>query len=161
MKTLILTTVLILASTNVPGVPSRPASETLAETNTPQTVTLEEAVAASGWTIEELIAALELVEAKYNRDVKKDDGRKAWHGKRMSSVLDVTNGITIVTYEDGTVFRDSQKKTALDRVKEANARLARPVITNGVPKALAEARMRAAANKTNVVEVTQDVGAGR
>jgi len=150
MKTTILSSLLTLLSL-----------VSFADTNTPQSATLEAAVSASGWTVEELIAALNLVEAKYNRDVSTTAGRQSWHGNKKSSVLDVSNDVMVVTYEDGTVFRDSQKKNAQQRVAEANKRLSRPVLTKGIPKALAEARIRAAANRTNTVEVTQEITAGR
>lgn len=98
--------------------------------------------------------------AKYARDAKTAQGRSFWHGK-STTVTDVSNAVNVVTYEDGTVFRDPLTKTAQQRVNEANARLQKPIVTNGIPQELAKARLRAAANKTNTIEVTTRITTGR
>lgn len=98
--------------------------------------------------------------AKYARDAKTKEGRSFWHGK-STTVMDYSNAVNVVTYEDGTVFRDPLMKTAQQRVNEANARLPKPIVTNGIPQELAKARLRAAANKTNTIEVTTRITAGR
>jgi len=124
--------------------------------------TLEAAVAASGWTVPELIAALDLMEAKYNRDVSTKTGRSAWHGRVVREAVD-TNTLTRVTvYEDGTSFTDPAKViTAKQAVLKANARLPNAVMTNGVPARLAAARLRQAQNAATVSNVTVTVTAGR
>lgn len=98
--------------------------------------------------------------AKYARDAKTAQGRSFWHGK-STTVTDVSNAVNVVTYEDGTVFRDPLTKTAQQRVNEANARLQKPIVTNGIPQELTKARLRAAANKTNTIEVTTRITTGR
>jgi len=139
------------------------AVSAVAETNTTQTLTLENAVAASGWTVEELVAALDLMEAKYNRDVSTASGRIAWHGKKVGEAVD-TNTLTKVTYyEDGTTFTDAAKITKASdatSVREANAKLPKPVMTNGIPARLAAARLRQRENETTVSNVTVNVMAG-
>lgn len=136
------------------------APETGAETeSTPAPATLEEAVSASGWTVQELVAALDMIEAKYNRDMKTKEGRRSWHGKPVSESVD-TNTLTRVTvYEDGTVFTDQAKVTTPSA--SANAQLARlQAQTNGIPERLAAARLRQRQNAETVSNVTVRITAG-
>ena len=107
------------------------------------------------WTLADLQAALGLLNRKYHREVERPDGRKAWHGKLMREVI-LTNELQKVEYyEDGTSFSfPFMPKTSAAAVSNRNARLT-TVMTNGVPRALAEARMRRAQEKatTNIVTV--------
>lgn len=141
--------VIAVGETNETATSSAPAS-------------LEAAVAASGWTVQELIAALDLMEAKYNRDVATKSGRTAWHGRVVREAVD-TNTLTRVTvYEDGTSFTDPAKViTAKQSVLKANERLPKAVMTNGIPARLAAARIRQAQNAETVSNVTVTVTAGR
>lgn len=125
------------------------ANVALAQSTTNDVTTLEEAVASSGWTANELLSALQLMEAKYERDVSTASGRRAWHGKKLLEEID-TNTLTKVSYyEDGTTFTDQAKIV----VSPYNANLPKPVITNGIPARLAAARLRRAnaAKGTNTV----------
>ena len=115
------------------------------------------------WTLADLQQALELINRKYHRDCRTDSGRAAWHGKRISTVTDASNMVNIVTFEDGTVFRDAAKiKTPAEQVAASNAKRKTTVTTNGVPAALAEARVRRAAEiDQGVTNVTVTIEAGR
>lgn len=153
MKTKLAAILAILSSV------TQAAPETGAETeSTPAPATLEEAVSASGWTVQELVAALDMIEAKYNRDMKTKEGRKFWHGKVQETVD--TNTLTKVSvYEDGTVFRDPAKITTPSA--SANAQLARlQAQTNGIPERLAAARLRQRQNAETVSNVTVRITAG-
>ena len=115
------------------------------------------------WTLADLQQALELINRKYHRDCKTDSGRAAWHGKRLSTVTDASNMVNIVTFEDGTVFRDAAKiKTPAEQVAASNAKRKTTVATNGVPAALAEARVRRAAEiDQGPTNITVTIEAGR
>ena len=97
----------------------------------------------------------------YERDMASKDGRTRWHGAKVREVVD-TNTLTKVSYyEDGTSFTDAAKVvTPLDSAKAANAKLPPPVMTNGIPARLANARLRQRENSTTTNEVTVTVKAG-
>lgn len=115
------------------------------------------------WTLADLQQALELINRKYHRDCRTDSGRSAWHGKRISTVTDASNMVNIVTFEDGTVFRDAAKiKTPAEQVAASNAKRKTTVATNGVPAALVEARVRRAAEiDQGPTNITITIEAGR
>ena len=109
------------------------------------------------WTQADLIAALQLLNRKYHRDVQSVDGRKAWHGKKVREIVDTNTLEKVTIYEDGMQFTDPAKiTTPAQQVQEANQYLPPPVMTNGIPARLAAARLRQreAATTTNVVNVT-------
>ena len=114
------------------------------------------------WTQADLIAALQLVNRRYHRDCESPGGRNAWHGKLVGQTVS-TNGTTLVKteqHEDGAVFRfEAPYVPPSVSVSNANARL-RTTLVKGVPKALAEARMRREQEKTSVSNVTVTVTAG-
>ena len=107
------------------------------------------------WTQADLIAALQLMNRKYHRDVDNSlAGRQAWHGKLISQEIDEENEIKISTYEDGTQFIDKfTAQSPAREVEKSNAQLPRTLNTRGIPPALQEARVRREAEKatTNVV----------
>ena len=115
------------------------------------------------WTLADLQRALELINRKYHRDCQTDSGRAAWHGRRISTVTDASNMVSVVTFEDGTVFRDKAKiKTPAEQIAAANAKRKTTVTTNGIPAALAAARKRRAAEiDQGPTNVTVTVEAGR
>jgi len=124
-------------------------------------VTVEEAVAASGWTVEELVTALNLMEAKYNREVATAAGRTAWHGRKVGETVDTNTMTKVSLYEDGMTFTDAARiMTAQDSVNAYNSKLPRPAMTNGVPARLAAARLRRQAELQAVSNVTITVTAG-
>ncbi len=108
-------------------------------------------------------AIRQLVTQLYANDMKTVEGRARWHGAKVSDVLDVSNAVRITRFKDGTEFRDpavtvSNAKTRLEASKK---RLKYPVVaTNGVPKALANARKRRAAEANAESNVTIKVTAG-
>ena len=114
------------------------------------------------WTVDDLQAALELINRKYHRDVATDAGRRAWHGKRLRAVTDATNLTVTTTYEDGVSFVDeAPRRTPGQQVAAANAKRKVTVATNGVPALLAAARQRRAAEINNgptSIVVTLEVG---
>ena len=112
----------------------------------------------NSWTQADLVAALQLMNRKYHRDVETDAGRKAWHGKIVSTVVDTNALVKVTTYEDGTEFRDPFK--VITPVASAQARAAQiSVYTNGLPARLAAARLRRATEKAAVSNVTVIVNA--
>ena len=112
----------------------------------------------NSWTQADLVAALQLMNRKYHRDVETESGRKAWHGKITSTVVDTNALVKVTTYEDGTEFRDPFK--VITPVASAQARAAQiSVHTNGLPARLAAARLRRATEKAAVSNVTVIVNA--
>ena len=112
----------------------------------------------NSWTQADLVAALQLMNRKYHRDVETDAGRKAWHGKIVSTVVDTNALVKVTTYEDGTEFRDPFK--VITPVASAQARAAQiSVHTNGLPARLAAARLRRATEKAAQSNVTVIVNA--
>lgn len=92
---------------------------------------------------------------KYNADMKSDYGRVKWYGKIEKSII-LTNELRrIDIHSSGAVFtnnainaygffaRKYQKKTQIP-----------PAMTNGIPKKLAEARIRRWREKNIVSNVT-------
>jgi len=108
------------------------------------------------WTQSDLIAALQLMNRKYHRDVSTTEGRRAWHGRLLSQSVDTNALIRVDTYEDGMVFTNAfNLRTPAANVAAANARL-KTTLVKGVPKGLAEARLRRQSEigTTNIVTVT-------
>ena len=140
-----------------------------AETN--ETVTAEAIIGESlkvfrdeGWTARDVADAIRSLRGLYVRENATAEGRRRWHGKVERTVV-TTNETTIVkvtTHEDGETFTDTGTvKPTAQSVAAANARLPRPVTTNGVPVKLAEARLRRQAEVAQgVSNVTVTVTAG-
>lgn len=114
------------------------------------------------WTQADLIAALQLINRKYHRDCERGAGREAWHGKLTLQTV-VTNGETLVKterHEDGTEFTfEAPYIPPAVAVSNANSRL-KTTMVRGVPKELAEARLRREQEKSSVSNVTVTVTAG-
>jgi len=133
------------------------ATASTAETSSVVTTLLADG-STNSWTQADLVAALQLMNRKYHRDVETDAGRKAWHGKIVSTVVDTNALVKVTTYEDGTEFRDPFK--VITPVASAQARAAQiSVHTNGMPARLAAARLRRATEKAAVSNVTVIVNA--
>ncbi len=100
------------------------------------------------WTQADLVAALQLLNRKYHREVEKPAGREAWHGKLVRQEIDTEREVKIETYEDGTVFEFPFEKPSRPKPKTT-------LDDNGVPPALAAARRRRQEEKatTNIVTV--------
>lgn len=99
------------------------------------------------WTQADLVAALQLMNRKYHRDVENPNGRTAWHGKLVMQEIDTNRLVKIERYADGTEFEfpfEPPKPKTPAPTKSAN-----------VPARLAEARARRQAERetTNTVTV--------
>lgn len=114
-----------------------------------------------GWTAQDVADAIRSLRGLYLRDNATTEGRKRWHGKVVTTSVD-TNSMTRTTiHEDGEVFEDPAKVTpTAASVAAANAKLAKPVTTNGVPVKLAAARLRRQSEQSAVSNVTVTVTAG-
>lgn len=113
------------------------------------------------WTQSDLVAALQLLNRKYHRDVSTKEGRRAWHGAMKREVVNTNTLEKITYYEDGTAFADPARIiTPQDSVNAANAKLPKPVMTNGIPARLAAARLRQRENSTTTNTVTVTIKAG-
>ena len=108
-----------------------------------------------GWTAEDVADAIRSLRGLYLRDNSTKEGRYRWHGKVTYSGID-TNAMVLTTiHEDGEIFQDPAKViTPLDAVRAANAKLPKPVMTNGIPARLAAARLRQRENASTTNEVT-------
>ena len=117
---------------------------------TPQTVaiTLNEDGSTNTWTQADLVAALQLLNRKYHREVATPSGRQAWHGPTVREEVDLDRAVKLETHEDGVIFeipfgtpKKATPKTTLDE--------------SGVPPALKAARERREQEKatTNIVTV--------
>ena len=114
------------------------------------------------WTQADLVAALQLLNRKYHRDVATKSGRAAWHGKAVREIVNTNDMTKTTVYEDGTTFTDAAKVTTpQDSVNAYNAKLPPPVMTNGVPVRLANARLRQVSNAATTNTVTVTITAGK
>ena len=119
-----------------------------------------------GWTAQDVADAIRSLRGLYVRENATAEGRKRWHGKIVGPPVVTTNETTIVkvtTHEDGEVFVDEAQITpTAQSVAASNARLPKPVTTNGVPVKLAAARLRRQAEVAQgVSNVTVTVTAGQ
>ena len=139
------------------------SDETAAQTVTAEAVVAEvmKVIEDEGWTAEDVADAIKSLRELYLRDNSTAEGRRRWNGAVVSTSID-TNAMTKTTvYENGSVFTDPAKViTPLDAVRAANAKLPKPVMTNGVPTRLANARLRQRENSTTTNEVTVAIKAG-
>jgi hypothetical protein len=143
MKILILAIVFALIQSpgladgaSAPSSPDAPVVETLFSDGSTNT-----------WSQADLVAALQLMNRKYHRDVERPDGRRAWHGELVMQTIDTNREVKIERYADGTEFEfpfEQPKPKTPAPTKSAN-----------VPARLAEARARRAAEAatTNTVNV--------
>lgn len=123
----------------------------------------------NAWTQADLMAALQLTNRKYHRDMQKPQGRIDWHGPVVRRVVE-TNDLRMIEYhEDGFThtnrWRRPPEVLPKDRARIIEAqRIARAKRlasqTNGVPKALADARQAGLAS-ASVVETNIVVEANR
>ena len=142
-----------------------------ADTSTNATLNVEDVISetvkvieAEGWTARDVADAIRSLRGLYLRDNATKEGRVRWHGKIVGPAVVTTNGTTLVkvtTHEDGETFTDEAQITpTAQSVQAANAKLAKPVTTNGVPVKLAAARLRRQAEAQSVSNVTVTVTAG-
>lgn len=110
-----------------------------------------------------LLHAIRLQMTKYDRDMQSKSGRQAWHGKMIVSEVYTNELVAVEVYSnevDGAVWRYKvpwNRPNPKAEVVRANAKLPKPVITNGIPARLAAARLRRQAEKETVSNVTERV----
>ncbi|MBR4522816.1 MAG: hypothetical protein IKO64_01075 [Kiritimatiellae bacterium] len=116
--------------------------------------TVNEDGSTNTWTQADLVAALQLLNRKYHREVATPGGRQAWHGKMIREEVDLERAVKIETHEDGMAFEIpfSSPKKATPKPATLNA--------EGVPVALARARKRREQEKATTNEVTIITKAG-
>lgn len=131
------------------------------ESNEVVAATLFEDGSTNTWTAADLQAALGLLNRKYHREVKRPDGRRAWHGDLVREIIDTNNLRKIEVYADGTRFAfPFEVKDSPSAISNRNAHL-KTTMAKGVPAALAAARLRRLEEKatTNIVNVVVKSGA--
>lgn len=140
------------------------AVSSMAETN--EQVTADQVVAEAmkfiqeeGWTASDVADAIRSVRALYVRENATKEGRERWNGKIVKTVVNTNDWTKTTYYENGEIFVDSAL-TPQQRVARENAKLKTEVTTTGIPKKLAEARLRRQAEKEAVSNVTVNVTAG-
>ena len=116
---------------------------------TPIVTTLFDDGSTNTWTQADLVAALQLMNRKYHRDVETPGGRTAWHGKLVMQTIDTNRLVKIERYADGTEFEfpfEPPKLKTPTPTKFSNS---------NIPARLAEARARRQAERetTNTVTV--------
>lgn len=112
----------------------------------PLVTTLFSDGSTNSWSQADLIAALQLMNRKYHRDVETPGGRTAWHGELVMQTIDTNRLIKIERYADGTEFEfpfEPPKPRTPSPTKSAN-----------IPARLAEARARRAAERETTNTVT-------
>ena len=113
------------------------------------------------WTLADLQAALGLLNRKYHREVERAEGRRAWHGRLVSEIVDTNLLQKVEVYEDGSRFTfPFVPKDTPAAISNRNAQL-KVTMAKGVPKSLAEARARRQMEKatTNIVNLVTGPGA--
>ena len=138
----------------------------LAETN--ETVDVDAIISETvkviqeeGWTACDVADAIRSLRGLYLRDNATTDGRKRWHGPVVTTSVDTNTLMRTTVHEDGEVFVDEPKVTTPAQQAQAQlAKLPKPVMTNGIPTRLANARLRQRENSTTTNEVTVALKAG-
>lgn len=100
------------------------------------------------WTAADLVAALQLLNRKYHREVEHPSGRVAWHGELVREEVDTEREVKREIHEDGTVFEIPFRARSKSAPKPATLN------ADGVPVALARARERREAEKATTNTVT-------
>lgn len=113
----------------------------------PLVTTLFDDGTTNTWSQADLVAALQLMNRKYHRDVASPSGRTAWHGRLVKQIIDTNALVKIERYADGAEFSfpfapppPVQPKTTVN--------------AQGIPPALAAARARRAAERATTNTVT-------
>lgn len=132
----------------------------------------------NAWTQADLVAALQLLNRRYHREMATESGRISWHGRVVRTVV-VTNDLRLVSiHEDGYAFtnawtaprppmpKDAAARAAYARRMRAERLAAQAKAlasrTNGVPEALARARIEQCAQPAEIeTNVVTTVGARR
>ena len=113
-----------------------------------------------------LLHAIRLQMTKYDLDMRSDAGRRNWHGFLIREEIHTNDLLKVEVYSnavDGAVWRYAIPFKPVDvrkLVEKYNAKLPKPPMTNGVPIALAEARMRRFHEKNVASNVTETITVG-
>lgn len=113
-----------------------------------------------------LLHAIRLQMTKYDLDMRDPNGRKNWHGKLIREEIYTNDLVKVEVYSnavDGAVWRYRIPFKPVDTrkyVEKYNANLPRPPMTNGIPVALAAARMKRYQEKNVVSNVTETITVG-
>ena len=114
-----------------------------------------------GWTATDVADAIRSLRGLYLRDNATAEGRRRWHGNVVTTAVDTNTLIRTTVHEDGEVFEDTAKITTPAQSAQAQlARLPPPVMTNGIPARLANARLRQRENAMTTNEVVVVLKAG-
>lgn len=109
-----------------------------------------------------------LMNAKYERDMKTDSGRRQWHGN-MKTYIDTNNLVRVYMYDDGYTYTEPWKRpeSVMERkIREATALVnAAKRSARGKPKAVQDIIIKRAEREALVitngaVNVTVDVKTG-
>lgn len=154
----ILLSVLLCAATSMPSSASDTNETEKVNAIISEVVTVIE---DEGWTATDVADAIRSLRGLYLRDNATKEGRTRWHGKVVTTSVDTNTLIRTTVHEDGEVFEDEATViTPAASVAAYNARLPPPVMTNGIPARLANARLRQRENSTLTNEVTVTLKAG-
>lgn len=125
---------------------SSPAVAAPSATDTIVTTLLSDG-STNTWSQADLVAALQLMNRKYHRDVETPGGRTAWHGKLVMQTIDTNRMVKIERYADGTEFEFP--------FEPPKPKTPAPTKSSNVPARLAEARARRQTERetTNTVTV--------
>lgn len=97
----------------------------------------------------------------YQNEMNSAEGRRRWHGQKTREIVNTNTLEKTTIYSDGTTFTDPAKVTTpAQAVQTANKYLPKPVMTNGIPARLANARLRQRENATTTNVVTVAIKAG-
>ena len=111
-----------------------------------------------------LLHAIRLQMAKYDHDMRSTSGRREWHGTLLRQEVYTNELCAVEVYTnklDGSVWRYKYPFKPRPTAAEVNAmRLKQPPIVKGVPKKLAEARLRRYQELNTKSNVTVNVEAG-
>lgn len=144
-------------------IPATPAQEETNETISVDAIISEvvTVIEDEGWTAADVADAIRSLRGLYLRENATTEGRQRWHGKVISTSVDTNTLIRTTIHEDGEVFIDPAKViTPAQQVQAANKNLPKPVMTNGIPARLANARLRQRENSSTTNEVTVTIKAG-
>lgn len=111
-----------------------------------------------------LLHAIRLQMSLYDGDMRSQDGRRRWHGKLVHEEIYTNELVKVEVYSnavDGAVWRyRTHFKPKVSDPTAYNKRLPQPPMTNGIPVALAKARMQTYENRNTESNVTVKVTVG-
>ena len=124
------------------------AAPSATSSDAPLVTTLLSDGSTNSWTQADLIAALQLMNRKYHRDVETPGGRTAWHGELVMQTIDTNRLVKIERYADGTEFEFPFTPPTVKTPTPTQ------FSSSKVPARLAAARARRAAERSTTNTVT-------